>query len=60
VERGAYPIAYRKGDSLKKRRALGLLTGLLLLGLMPGSTLAVVGSIDQSNVPAAPPPVTCI
>jgi hypothetical protein len=43
---------------LKKRRVLALLAGLSLLALVPGSTLAVVGTIDQSNVPAAPPPVT--
>ena len=41
---------------MKKRRALALLAGLLLLALLPGSALAVV-PIDQSNAPAAPPPV---
>ena len=40
-----------------KHRVLALFAGLLLLALVPGSTLAVVGVVDQSNVPAAPPPV---
>jgi len=43
---------------LIKRRALALFAGLLLLAMVPGPTLAVVATIDQSNVPAAPPPVT--
>ena len=38
-----------------KRRVLALCAGLLLLGLMPGSTLATVATsppnLDQSNGP---------
>ena len=41
-----------------KRRILALFAGLLLVALVPGSTLALVAVVDQSNVPAAPPPVT--
>src|ERR1035437_4410913 len=43
------------GPSTMKRRALALCASLLLVGLVPGSTLAIpTSNLDQHNDPAMP------